>query len=160
MKFYKLNDKLVLTLGAIGLVVASCSPAPVAAAPSDTDSKYSIVIHGVSKHSGNKVYNEVNTGAAFRYQQSESLSYQAGVYDNSYNKTTVYGIVQYTPLTLGDKVKLGGFAGLATGYDMPGIGGLMGDMSLSKRITMTVRHVLKISKSTGSVTAIELGYKF
>ena len=76
---------------------------------------YSIVVHGLSYHTQARLqgtpWNERNVGLALRIKQSNDLSYQLGVYRDSLYRTSAYGLVDYTPLQLGD-LQVGGFAGI------------------------------------------------
>lgn len=138
-------------------------------------SKFSIVAHGVSKHSRLEVrsarggaptehkFNENNYGAAIRYNIDSALSVQAGGYYNSYYKPTVYAIGQYMPLG-GDTLRVGVFGGLASGYHgalkVPVVGGLVADINIFEGVTYTVRHAPKIGAKTASVTSFEIAFKF
>ena len=66
--------------------------------------------------------------------------------------------MQYTPIGT-DNLRTGVFGGLATGYDLPVVGGLMLNY-YQGNAAFTVRHVPKIGANTASVTTIEIGFKF
>jgi hypothetical protein len=117
----------------------------------------SVQLHGLSKHSGTRTYNEVNSGVSIRSQLSAEASVQAGVYKNSYNKTTVFVAAQWEPLALGP-VRAGAFAGVGTGYPLPVLGGFMATLQ-AKDISVTLRGIPKVSKATDGVLSIELGVK-
>ncbi len=76
----------------------------------------------VSKHfDPARKYNEEHWGPYWRCQFSEAWSGQAGWYPNSYDRSTVYGMLAYVPWRwrlrpLDATLKLGGSAGLGTGY--------------------------------------------
>jgi hypothetical protein len=165
---YLITDKLVILAGFIGVVAASCTPAPVAAQEA---SAYSLVVHTASRHSnvqGGYTFNEVNLGLAIRTNLTSDLSLQGGVYRNSYYKTTVYAVGQYTPLRVGS-LKLGGFAGLATGYDhvsqlnigkLSVVGGLLATVDAGGGMNVSIRAVPKIQPKQAGVVTIEFGYRF
>lgn len=74
----------------------------------------------VSKHiNPGREYNEKHWGPYWRCQLDEKWSGQLGWYSNSFNRNTVYGLLNYVPWefpVLGQRLKLGGSAGLGTGY--------------------------------------------
>lgn len=164
MKTHTVTDKLIMALGLIGLVVASCTPAP-ATAQSAEQGQITVIVHGASKHSDlrNTVFNEQNMGAALRYNVNPELSAQTGIYHNSYFKTTAYAIGQYMPLG-NNTLRAGVFAGLASGYssvtNYPIVGGLVADINIIQGVVYTVRHIPKVGDGTASVTALEIGFRF
>lgn len=146
MNWYTL--RYVLAVG--GLAVGLCF---AQAAKSET----SLIIHGVSKHTGSYAYNENNTGLGLRYQVNPDWSVQAGSYRNSYNKQTTYVAGNWTPLHYG-ALKLGAFAGVGTGYNQPVMAGLLAVYDFGK-VTATVRAVPGVGR-LDSVVALEIGLKF
>lgn len=123
----------------------------------DVRAETSLIIHGVSKHTGSYAYNENNTGLGLRYQVNHDWSVQAGSYINSYNKRTTYVAGNYTPIHYG-ALKLGAFAGVGTGYDQPIMAGLLAVYDFGK-VTASVRAVPKVGKLDG-VVALEIGVQF
>lgn len=118
-----------------------------------------LILHGVSEHGKSaRVWQEHNYGIGIRRSITDDFSYQVGAYQNSYDKQTVYAIIQYIPIG-NEKVQVGVFGGVATGYDLPVVGGLMLNLHHDKSV-ITVRHVTKISANTVSVTTVEVGFKF
>lgn len=117
-------------------------------------------VHGISDHPNTKGLNERNWGLGARFQHTESLSTQVGVYKNSNNETTAYAVGQWQPLKLGP-VRAGAFAGVASRYhhpEAPLVGGLMttwqGDV-----VSVTFRTT-KSGDKNPAVRTLELGFKF
>jgi hypothetical protein len=129
------------------LMMAACSPAYAD----------SIQLHGISKHGGDKVWNERNYGAGYRFDISRDVDAQVGYYRNSLDKDTYYGIVDYKPLQY-NGLKLGVFGGVGTGYESPFIGGLVLDVPIAKRTTLTARVIPAIKGVTPAVLAFEIGF--
>lgn len=123
----------------------------------DSKAETSLIIHGVSKHTGAAKYNESNTGLGLRHQVNPDWSVQAGSYINSYNKRTTYVAGNWTPLHYGS-LSLGAFAGAGTGYNQPVMAGLLAVYDFGK-VTASVRAVPGVSR-LDSVVALEIGIKF
>ena len=142
----------------VAIVTACCLAA--FATVSRAESQDYVIFHGASKHSTlpGQVWQERNYGISYRYQQDKTLGYQVGTYRNSYNKQTVYGVVQYTPIG-NDVIRAGLFGGVANGYAMPVVGGFMLNYHQGKAV-YTVRHVPKIAANAASVTTFEMGFRF
>lgn len=112
-------------------------------------------------------YNEINPGIAIRAEFDRDWSVQGGIYKNSYNNTTVYATLQYTPVQVAN-VRFGGFVGMGTGYtaySMANVGKLSvlgGAMAIAEfgNMSLTLRGLPKLGKGTVSVVALEAGYKF
>jgi hypothetical protein len=129
-----------------------------------------VIAHAASVHgatSDNYKFNEVNPGAALRVDLTDTQGVQAGVYRNSYYKTTAYAVYQYTPLAIGP-VRVGGFAGLASGYKAQStlnvgalsvVGGAYAVADVGG-YTVAVRAVPRISPKTVGVITVEVGFKF
>jgi len=79
-----------------------------------------------------KDLNEVNPGVGFERDIGDNR-YSVGVYDNSYNKNSLYGLLSYLPFKSGNFV-LGITGGAATGYNKPlmPIVGLLGTYDTPK----------------------------
>lgn len=123
-----------------------------------------LVLHGLSYHlhqrPSGKAWNELNAGVGLRQDWGNGLSTQAGLYRNSIDRSSLYGLVDYTPLALGP-LRLGGFAGLATGYssELRVVGG--GVVRLQgERVSLTLRAIPKVSGNKSASTALELGWSF
>lgn len=118
-------------------------------------------LHGLSKHSDEKAvgkWNERNWGAGVRYQHSPTWGVQGGTFRNSYDRQSVYAIVDYTPL-LGGSV--GVFGGVASGYKNEGplIGGLLLRWQ-GERVSISARIIPKVRKEHTAVIALEAGWRF
>jgi hypothetical protein len=122
---------------------------------SDARAQDRIVLHTVSYHENRDYdYNEVNLGLGYRHQLGNGWSAQAGVYRNSYRKTTAYLIGQKEWRVFGD-IHAGVFAGLASGYNQPVAAGLMASLN-----GITIRAVPPIGGGTSGVVALELTKAF
>jgi hypothetical protein len=117
----------------------------------------SIQLHGASKHAGERQYNEQNYGLGYRLNISHDFDVQVGYYRNSLDKDTYYGIVDYKPLQYSG-LKLGVFGGVGTGYASTLLGGLVLDVPVTKRVTLTARVIPAISGVTPAVIALEIGF--
>jgi hypothetical protein len=132
------------------------------------DTQYSLMAHTVSKHGATfDKMNEVNPGAAIRADFNDDWSVQAGIYKNSYFKNTVYSVGQYTPLHLGS-MRLGGFAGLASGYSahtevkvgsLSVVAGALAVVDIGA-ITVGLRAVPKMQPKQAGAVTFEIGYRF
>lgn len=122
----------------------------------------SLQLHGLSWHAEprsnyartTKPWNETNAGLGLRYTFSQQWSVQAGAYNNSTEKQTVYALATLTPLQMGP-VRAGLFAGVATGYTVPVLGGAAVELG-----PVTVRVVPKVRNATPLVVAVEVGVPF
>jgi hypothetical protein len=63
-----------------------------------------------------KRLNNVHPGAVIAYRYDDTHAIIGGVLRNSEDRTSAVAAYQYTPLVLGDGVRLGVTAGVATGY--------------------------------------------
>ena len=129
---------------------------------------YSLVLHGLSKHSTThsnrtgREWNERNIGLGLRITQSPEVSYQSGFYKNSEHSWSIYGGIDWTPLHLGP-FSAGVAAGIVTGYDtypVVPVGTLIVRSTLSSRIDVMVRYLPPIIPKMTSVAAIEVAFKF
>lgn len=143
------------------LIIAGmlCTAATVACAQTD------VVIHTVSHHfqdRGNgKAWNEANTGIGVRHETSENTSVQVGVYRNSIDRTSAYVVGDWTPIGVGP-VRVGAFAGAATGYErfkVAPVGGLVARV-MGERYGVTFRAAPKVSGYSAAVVTVELNIRF
>lgn len=125
------------------LMVAVCTYA--AAQPScGQAAELHVAVHGASKHSS-PGFNETHPGAGVGLTVGK-LTTEAGVYRNSYNRTSFYNTVSYMPLAVGN-VKLGVMGGLATGYQnvcgkvVCPIAALQANVGVSSRVDLVLRWV-------------------
>lgn len=73
-----------------------------------------------SHHFSDDHFNQRNLGFGFEYPTSRRrLAAVGGAYDNSFERTSVYGGVAWTPLGVGGVAWLGFVAGAITGYGHP-----------------------------------------
>ncbi len=110
------------TLLASILIAAVCLGwllfAPKASAEADVWLSASVASYHTDR---SKDYNESNPGIGLEVSKGNHAA-GLGTYENSYYQQTVYLTYSYRPMHLG-KVSVGGFVGLATGYESPFIGG-------------------------------------
>lgn len=124
----------------------------------------SLQLHGPSWHaapraefdSTGRQWDELNVGLGIRSTYSETWSVQAGFYRNSVDRTTVYAVVNYTPLQIGP-VRMGVFGGLATGYPA---GVPLGAGGMVQWGPVTLRIVPPIKKLTPLTLGVEVGIPF
>ncbi|MDQ3205349.1 MAG: hypothetical protein M3Q40_02305 [Pseudomonadota bacterium] len=69
-------------------------------------------------------FNEFNPGIGIEAQWQPRHGAAAGYFRNSVDEDSVYALYHYTPLRLGRFVRLGGMAGVVTGYPGYNDGGL------------------------------------
>ena len=124
------------------------------------------VLHGLSKHSTDvsrhgKPWNERNFGLGIRYEQSADWSYQGGAYHNSERHTSVYGLVDWTPIEIA-ALRLGVSAGVVTGYETAPVvpAATLVARLQAKRVSIVVRYLPPISPKLTSVAAVELAWRF
>jgi len=139
----------------------------LATALSAQATEYHGVLHGLSKHqhetdrNGNK-WNEVNLGAGLRFKQSEDLSYQVGIYNNSQRHTSVYALADWTPLHY-SIVSAGVSGGAVTGYEVypvVPVATFVVRLTLTSRMDVMVRYLPSITPKLEGVTAIEASWRF
>lgn len=125
------------------------------------ESSVHLQFHGASHHfrerGGNIPWNEKNLGLGIRYQYSSMWGVQAGFFDNSVNRTTVYVVAQFSPIVV-NGTSAGIYAGFATGYDEKWKN-LLGGFFITQQwdqVSLTVRYV-PINRG---VLAFEAGVKF
>ena len=143
------------------LLLAAVTAAGIALAqPADQQ----LVLHGLSYHlhdrPNGKAWNQLNAGVGLRQDWRAGLSTQAGVYRNSLGRSSLYGLVDYTPLALGP-LRMGGFAGLVTGYspELRGMGGALARLQ-GERASLTLRAMPKVPGNKSASVALELGWSF
>jgi len=137
-------------------LAALCAATAAQAAPGD----YHLVIHGASYHTVQRpkapFWNQVNPGMGLRYEWTDTVSLQVGAYKNSYYRKSVYGGLDWTPVSFGN-VQLGGFLGMASGYaEKAGVAG--GGLVRWQGKDFSV--ALRIVPAKCSIFALELGYRF
>lgn len=69
-------------------------------------------------------FNQENWGAGVEVQWQPRHAVSAGYYRNSVDEDSVYALYHYTPLQLGRFVRVGGMAGVVTGYPGYNDGGI------------------------------------
>jgi hypothetical protein len=116
-----------------------------------------LVVHGLSKHpygkrNSGRPYEEVNPGLGLSLRGESDFGIQAGALHNSYDRTTVYLIGEWTPATV-IGVRAGLFAGLASGYPHNhhrfGPGGGVFLRAQGERLSATLRFVPPIGPVSG-----------
>lgn len=110
---------------------------------------YTLNIHMTSLHVGTNgknysdKFNRDNFGVGVERRLSDSVSLEAGYYNNSYNRSTFYAAASYLPLQakLGDlTLKAGVMAGVATGYEQEAPKISRGGLTPMVTIKATVDH--------------------
>ena len=142
--------------GLIGSLILTCSArAEEVRWEQKPTVEHRVVLHTVSYHfDRSQKWNEKNYGVGYRYQRSDGWSYQTGIYRNSYFRDAVYVIVQ-REWYLQHGLRVGGFAGFVTGYDVPVAAGLMVSAN-----NLTMRFVPPVGSQTSGVVAFELSKRF
>lgn len=145
------------------LMVAACTVAAAGSSCRSADAaEMGVVIHGASKHSA-PGFNEVHPGLGFNLT-SGTVTVEAGVYKNSYNKPSVYSTVAYLPVSVGN-VRVGATGGLASGYaNVCGkvvcpIGALQANVVMSIRTELVLRWVPPIQDGI-SVSTMSVQFNF
>lgn len=104
-------------------------------------------------------YNETNYGIGWRRTYGPTWAAQAGLYLNSYDKLSVYGLGEWTPLHYG-ALSAGLFAGLASGYSHGFTAGGFVARWQGDRLGVAVRYMPDVSeKVRGSVTTVEASWR-
>lgn len=93
--------------------------------------------HSERHRSNGQDWNEFNPGLGFEHEVPEPWTLAAGVYRNSFARTTVFAGIRWEPIRLG-LAKFGIMAAAATGYASPVIGAVTADFKLSNRIDLTL----------------------
>jgi hypothetical protein len=109
----------------------------------EVEPKISVVSGWQSKHFGapSGQFNENNLGIGIQYRTSSNFAYTAGVYRDSIWQTSAYVGVVWTPLSLGENVRAGLFAGAVTGYDAAAVvpfGGPMIEVTVGRFMVQAV----------------------
>lgn len=114
--------------------------------------------HAVAK----KPMNERNPGLGVEYADGD-VTYMAGVYRNSHSRTSVYGLVSYKPVSIGN-FRIGAAAGAASGY--PGrngartLGVVAGLVQWRyERVGLNVLTIPK-TKNADMIVGLQAVYKF
>ena len=114
-----------------------------------------IVITTTSYHfNREKDYNEKNFGIGAERSYENDWRGHAGVYRNSFDRTTVYALASYTPYRLG-KWQVGGAGGLGTGYNSRPVGILVGGFAIREWKTFGVNVIVH-----PAAVALQAKFKF
>jgi hypothetical protein len=105
-------------------------------------------------------FNQENWGAGVELQWQPRHAASAGYYRNSVDEDSWYALYHYTPLQLGRHLRVGGMAGVVTGY--PGYndggiapaGGLVAKLE-GDRVGMNLIYLPKISNITPNTLALQ-----
>jgi hypothetical protein len=104
-------------------------------------------------------YNEENWGAGLRAVITPSWAVQAGAYRNSYDRTSVYALADWTPLRAG-VFSAGAFAALASGYEHGSFGGGLIARLQGDRLGAALRFMPDLTeKQSGSTTSLEVTWR-
>lgn len=113
-KFIATASVVLAAIGAIFL--AGCGIANAAS----FDGTYG-VITVASHHFPERNFNQSNPGVGIEYDTG-NWGFAVGSYKNSYYRNTTYAVAGYFPFQAGN-FRFGAFAGPATGYNVPVVGG-------------------------------------
>lgn len=110
-------------------------------------------------------FNQENWGAGLEVQWKPRHAASAGYYRNSVDEDSFYALYHYTPLQLGRYVRVGGMAGVVTGY--PGYndggiapaGGLVAKVE-GDRVGVNLIYLPKISDITPNTLALQFKLRF
>lgn len=139
-------------------------------APSAKAEPLSLVLHGFSAHfnhpDNNRQWNETHPGVGLRYEHSSELATQLSfVSKNSFDRPSFYVLGEYTPLRAG-WLRLGAFAGLATGYAhaVQPVGGALLRLDFAD-FGLALRYVPRVgsgccSKYSTAVASVEMSLPF
>lgn len=134
-------------------------------APTAARAEAALILHGVShhldkrQHPDGRDWNERNTGAGLRWEFTPQAAAQVGFYANSMDRQSAYVLGDFTPWQIGP-VRVGGFAGVVTGYTMP-IMPMAGAVALigAGRWHLALRAAPKGTRNGSAVVALEVGVK-
>lgn len=114
-----------------------------------------MIVMGVSKHAGDGVFNEVNPGVGIWIDLDNKNAIISGVYNNSYNRTTVYAGGSRHIATWGP-VQVRADFGLATGYQDNVIPMLLPVVELHTGVVVTRAMIIPaISDDTVNAVGIQ-----
>lgn len=110
-------------------------------------------------------FNQENWGGGLEVQWKPRHAVSAGYYRNSVDEDSFYALYHYTPLELGRFVRLGGMAGVVTGYPGYNDGGLAPAGGLvakieGDRVGVNVIYLPKISDITPNTVALQFKLRF
>lgn len=110
-------------------------------------------------------FNEFNPGIGIEVQWRPRHAFAAGYYRNSVDDDSLYALYQYTPLSLGRFVRVGGMLGVVTGYPGYNDGGIApgGGLVLKaegQRVGANLVLLPRIPDSTPWVLGLQLKYRF
>lgn len=105
-------------------------------------------------------FNQENWGAGVEVQWQPRHAVSAGYYRNSVDEDSFYALYHYTPLQLGRFVRLGGMAGVVTGYPGYNDGGLAPAGGLvakveGQRVGVNLIYLPKIPDVTPNTVALQ-----
>jgi hypothetical protein len=104
-------------------------------------------------------YNEQNWGAALRAVLTPSWAVQGGAYRNSYDRTSVYALADFTPLRAG-VFSAGLFGAVASGYEHGAFGGGLIARLQGERLGAAIRFMPDVTeKQSVSTTSLEVTWR-
>lgn len=111
------------------------------------------ILHLLSVHTSSVYsddYNNQNYGAGIECA-GETFAGAIGSYRNSFRKTTMYGVGGAFVPTPFARVRIGGFAGLASGYDAPFIAGIQARLRITEDFSAGITVAPQTTRSDGFV---------
>lgn len=108
-------------------------------------------------------YRAANPGLGLRWQHSPTLGLQAGIYRNSYARTSRYAGLDWTPLALAPRLRAGLFVGATDNYPYRGfavvpLGGALLRWQ-ADRASAALRLLPPVDGVAKGAAAIELGWR-
>ncbi|HEY9772423.1 MAG TPA: hypothetical protein V6C81_01295 [Planktothrix sp.] len=132
----------------------------------DPNKGFWLELNGVSAHLqsakdfNRQSWNQKNVGVGLEYEFNRNSAVAGGVYDNSINKTTAYGLYMYTPLHAGP-MKFGVEGGIASGYNktIVPLAAPIAEIE-HKHLGANVLFIPPLKNETPPVIGLQLKFKF
>lgn len=120
----------------------------------------SLIIHGASYHFDGLSHNEFNLGAGIRQSVGAGFDVQAGLFNNSQSRLSVYALVDWSR-PIHRLLSAGLFAGTANNYRLGNgrflpVSGLLIRAPV-KRVDFTLRYVPAFRQYNSAFLGLELG---
>ena len=109
-------------------------------------------------------FNQNNYGAGVELQWQPRHAVSAGYYRNSVYEDSWYALYHYTPLSLGEHVRLGGMVGLVSGYpgynhgDPAPAGALVAKVEY-RRVGVNLIYLPRVPGSTPNTLGLQLKFR-
>ena len=109
-------------------------------------------------------FNQNNYGAGVEVQWQPRHAASAGYYRNSVDEDSWYALYHYTPLSLGEHVRVGGMVGLVSGYpgynhgDPAPAAALVAKMEY-RRVGLNLVYLPRVPGSTPNTLGLQLKFR-